>query len=280
MLGEKVRGARTTGGREVEAQRRTKDDEPLALWADLVRPIPGTDVTPPPHECAGMKVDFDIKDQPEYYLPGERIPEQQRFQQMEMQVWTWISDLGRWYIIDTVPLDSPTQHVERKYDWFLWGPGRYRIGAVVKDLAGNQDAVSEDSPLWPGGATFTVERCRASADEEFWCWERRCEGEECALHFTCGEPWGCYRPVCVGAGMCESDTSECHGGEQENPDQPPDHNPDIADENDFFSNDLPRWADVTNEDASSPVGVLAAASYPAVFGLLAEFGQGARVKAS
>ncbi len=34
---------------------------------------------------------------------------------------------------------------------------------------------------------------------------------------------------------------------------------------------------MTNEDASSPVGVLAAASYPAVFGLLAEFGQAARL---
>jgi len=275
-----VSGAKGLGPaeRDVSDELTTLDDgqTPLVLWADLVRPVPAVAGDEKPGTvCGELRVALDVRDEPEYYRPGEPIEPAARFESITFHLEAQAG--AGWTPLETRDVTAPDEVVTRSSGWQPDAVHRYWL--VARDRAGNLDLVSlEESGARQTAEQFMVRDCRTTEDDSNNCLSRYCEEKKCKIEDWCtASSVGCSSCSCNGHGVCECDSGGCHGGEQENPDQPPDHNPDIADENDFFTNDLPRWADVRNEDPASGVGVLAAASYPAVFGLLAEFGQGARL---
>jgi len=273
-----VSGAKGLGpaDRDMSDDLQTLDDEstPLVLWADLVRPRPGVKGDEKPGTiCGELIVELDIRDEPEFYQPGEPIEPEARFEFMSFYL--DVLTAGAWTPLWSRNISAPNEVVTRSSGWQPNAQHRYWL--MVRDRAGNLDEVSEQEfGARQTAEQFLVEDCRTSPEDSNNCTYRRCDGSICKWESWCGGSGQCLSCSCDGRGQCPC-TNTCDDPTDDDADPVVDYPRGGADENYILTTDLPLSQDVENIDADSAIGVLASTLYPAMFGLLDEFGERARL---
>jgi hypothetical protein len=265
--------------RDIMRPETTLDDSltPLVVYADLVRPRPSASAIDPVVECGALEIAVNATDEPGNYEPGQPIPNMNRFSGISLRI--DIKGLtGEWTLFRGQTIAGPEDRVEiRGFE----GDTLYRWYLEVEDAAGNLDEVSfrEKDGERQTANEFFVRACRQTPEDTLACREVECRSveRECRRTPTCPPPHQsiCTRYYCE-QGRCITEKSSC--------DPRPERRDDYYNQSGSWSDDnvdladlVPTMKNVTNLRADAEVAVLGSGVTSAMFGLLAEFGEEARL---
>ena len=264
-----VSGVFTKSGRQLKTFTEDIGKEPLVGMFDLVRPIAGfADVRYPIVECGALEVLAAFLDLPAEREPGVPIPREGAFGRMTFIVEQ--QNGGEWVPFTSQSLSSPDQLVfasgfqaGRNYRWYF----------EIEDAAGNLDEVSfrEQGGPRQTAQEFFVAGCQQTLQDSLSCIRVQCNAaaRRCERTSTCPPPGWVAEP-CLSLyceeGSCES-IETCY----------PPYSGDWSDDNVDLADLVPTMDTVTNLRADAEIAMMEGGVAAAMFGLLAEFGEEARL---